>query len=105
MGLDLVMPSPDPVIVTIDGKPATTKKIYEGEGYYAHWVYLDKAKERFTISVSQNGEIRSRKVYGEKAKGLFWFEFLFVFVDHATGTLRQYPAIVFENMESHASTK
>lgn len=105
MGLDVVMESPAPITVTINGKTARHKKIYQGEGYYAYWVYLDKARENFVITITQNGETRSRKVHGDKVKGLFWFTGLFVILDHATGALRQYPAIVFEDMESPVSGK
>lgn len=105
MGFDLVTEKADAVSVTVDGKPARYYRLYEGHNYYVDRVILKKAKLRMIVTVTQNGVTKTAKLYGEKAKGLFWCSGLFVLIDHATGTLRQYPALVFEDMAQESALK
>lgn len=99
MGIDVVTESPEPISVTVNGREARYYKLYEGEAYYVNRVILRKPKRDLDISVTQNGVTKSRTYHGDKVKGLFWFTGLWVLLDHAKGTLRQYPAVVYEDMD------
>ena len=98
MGIDVVTESPSPIDVTVNGRGARYYRLYEGDAYFVDRVILKKPKRELDISITQNGITRSRTVHGDKVKGLFWFTGLWVILDHAKGTLRQYPAVVFEDM-------
>jgi hypothetical protein len=99
MGIDVVTESRDPISVTVNGKEARHYKLYEGDSYVVNRVILRKPKRDLDISVTQNGVTKSRTYHGDKVKGLFWFTGLWVLLDHAKGTLRQYPAVVYEDMD------
>jgi hypothetical protein len=105
MGIDVITESPEPISVTVNGKEAKYYRLYESGTYYVDRVILKHPKQDFQISISQNGVTKTGKVHGEKTKGLFWFTGLWVLVDHAKGTLRQYPALVFEDMEQQSAGK
>jgi hypothetical protein len=98
MGIDVVTEKSDAIDVTVNGTGARYYRLYEGESYFVDRVILKKPKRDLDISITQNGNTRSRTVHGDKVKGLFWFTGLWVILDHAKGTLRQYPAVVFEDM-------
>jgi hypothetical protein len=99
MGIDVVTENASPIDVTVNGKGARYYRLYEGNAYFVDRVILRKPKRELEISITQNGITRSRTVHGDKVKGLFWFTGLWVILDHAKGTLRQYPAVVFNDMD------
>ncbi len=98
MGIDVVTEKPDPIEVVVNGKPALYYRLYTSNSYHVDRVILRKPKEQLAMTITQNGISRSGVIYGHKVKGLFWISGLWVLVDHAKGTLRQYPAVVFEDM-------
>ena len=104
MGIDVVTENPEPISAKVDGKEARFYRLYEGHGYYVDRVIVKRPRRYIQVEVTQNGETKTRRVFGDKTKGLFWFTGLWVLVDHAKGTLRQYPALVFEDMSKSAGT-
>jgi hypothetical protein len=99
MGIDVVTEKPDPIVVTVNGKEAKYKRHYEGGQYYVDWATVKKPKRELQVTVTQNNVTRSATIIGNKTKGLAWFTGLWVLLDHANGTLRQFPAVVFEDMK------
>jgi hypothetical protein len=104
-GIDVVLEDPSPITVTVNGKEAKHFRQYDGNAYKVEYVIPKKATYKLNVTVSQNGVTKSGTYIGHKVQGLFWFEFLWVILDHATGALRQYPAIIFEDMETVNAAK
>jgi hypothetical protein len=105
MGIDVVLEDPAPITVSVNGTEAKHFRQYDGDSYHVEYVMPKKATYKLDVIITQNGVTKSGSYIGHKAEGLFWFEFLWVLLDHATGALRQYPAIIFEDMEAVSAVK
>lgn len=104
MGIDVVTEKPDPIEVAVNGRTAKYYRLYKGDAYFVDRVILKKPKRDLDMSITQNGVTKSAVIHGDKVKGLFWFTGLWVILDHAKGTLRQYPAVVFEDIPAPTAT-
>ncbi len=105
MGIDVVTEDPAPIRVLVDGKEARYYRLYQGESYFVDRVILRKPRRKIEVTVTQKGIAKSNIYVGDKVRGLFWFTGLWVLLDHANGTLRQYPAVVFEDMKEPKTSR